>query len=878
MSAAAELPSPTANPAFHSLADIKMAHLQMMRMASEAESVWASSKRNVAADSSVPIGVRLPDAPMIRGFLDKACRTGIGIARESERRAAQRIIDYWSAELQSRAGLTSTDVRPARLDSFDGADTAEKAETAEESATSTESPGAEPATAGEPAAAADPQAAPTKSPPPQSGAGGDPAIEQERLHIRIAAQARQWVETGFDGYLLRGQALAEAIKIPGGPDIDQFIEASAKMEADSKKSRGRTKNMLITLFALFSAVAVGLAVIAYLQRDAALKLNGELSDQIDQTSAALKEAQDDRKRAMDAQRLANDALQQAQDALVRARQRADEATKRADELSAAQSAFGTAIRIIAQQLAGGHLPLQDLGLEIRQPALVELVNQVKSGSLKTEKLPKDLFNALAELIGKVPTTLPDSLPGYQANFLDAAVPAPSPSGTRGAIETYEPVNYLHYSVLLSRSRRSAVYAAVNVDRSSRLILQNTGGRMVPDRRVSPALQPDPRWFDGELVAAPLASLDDIAWGQDTGSDPGEAGLALSLNVNVLTNATPQRQAFNRGVWAGLEDWVRNQHNPLANRVTIFTGPVFGEASPPGGGAELPVAYWKVAVSAVPTAVKGEARDPEFAVDAFLIPRQTDYREFSPDRFRIAIAKLEAMTHLDFGDLIGWTDSLKNPGPDGTAGEALANRLRSLGSLGGGERLAVLRAVTDVLSNRNLPVGEVQKVVAALVPAGTVPAITALDKESMGMIVEALLSVPPTLWLRPDWLAIYAGARRAAADLNVAAPDVAADTLKRRLAIQPSSQTVYVQFAVMPRPQAQRLSAKLRALGWNIPMPGEERIAAAEGLNEVRYSAKRDADRRAAELLAADLAAAGHPVSVRPLSIIVPNVLEIWISK
>jgi len=83
---------------------------------------------------------------------------------------------------------------------------------------------------------------------------------------------------------------------------------------------------------------------------------------------------------------------------------------------------------------------------------------------------------------------------------------------------------------------------------------------------------------------------------------------------------------------------------------------------------------------------------------------------------------------------------------------------------------------------------------------------------------------------------------------------------------------------MPLPRAQQLSAKLRVLGWQIPLLGEEQIASAEGLNEVRFAAKSDADRRAAELLAADLTALGYSVKARSLSIIRPKVLEIWISE
>ena len=93
----------------------------------------------------------------------------------------------------------------------------------------------------------------------------------------------------------------------------------------------------------------------------------------------------------------------------------------------------------------------------------------------------------------------------------------------------------------------------------------------------------------------------------------------------------------------------------------------------------------------------------------------------------------------------------------------------------------------------------------------------------------------------------------------------------------SVQDVYFQFAGMTRDAAEALTARMRAIGWAIPKPGEERVEAAAGKNEVRYNPDAVADRAAAELLAADLTAAGQPAEAKPVSIIYPDRLEIWVS-
>ncbi|OWK18356.1 hypothetical protein AJ88_04170 [Mesorhizobium amorphae CCBAU 01583] len=228
------------------------------------------------------------------------------------------------------------------------------------------------------------------------------------------------------------------------------------------------------------------------------------------------------------------------------------------------------------------------------------------------------------------------------------------------------------------------------------------------------------------------------------------------------------------------------------------------------------------------------------------------------------------------------DSVKNPGPNGTLADELAGRVKLLDSASD----ALRGELIAVLGNPDLPVHERRKVVAALVEMAGLRSMTGLTPAGRLNVLEALLGVPPELWERPDWLPLFADARRAIADLVLSAADgqaIIGDqdrdaliALNDRLRIQPSTQTVYVQFAGMAREDAEALSSKMRALGWGIPKPGEERTSAAAGMNEVRYNPDSNTDRRAAELLAADLTAAGRPVTARAARVSV-NTLEIWVS-
>jgi DNA/RNA endonuclease G (NUC1) len=881
---------------FSSLGDIRVAHLELMRQASENEIL-------INPTSNVETKIK-PSTDAIRAFLKGASQAGRKIEGESDRRSVQRILDYWCAELVTRPAITKIDISPVRLAPFEG-----------DSGSSIS-----------PHRTAMPEDGDTLNIElPSVDDGLTQEEEAERLRIRVAAQARQWENTKYDGYLLRDEALAQAARLPKGPDIDAFIRASTGAQEISRKRRDRMKNLLIAGSAYLSVILAVMAVYAFLQARNAnearmesekkaeeiLVLNNDLQKQIAATRAAWAEAQ---RKALEINKLntelqarveaytsANDvavkavadaerARLQMQDALNLANQQFENTNKRVTELETAQSSLDSALRLIVAGVVQGAIQMQDLKGELRDLVSVQIVSDLKGGKLRTSQLPPSLRTLLAPLIDTVPNALPDDLPGYQTSFLGTDIPFPNVRGEQAGNAVPERLDYVNYSLVMSKSNRMAFYSAVNLDRSQRLILQVAGTGLRPDARLSVSAQPDATWYDSIWKPAQLANPSDIAWGSTFAGDAGTAALTLSLYTSVLPNSLPQPAGLAAGVWPQLENWVRSEHNPLANRVSIFTGPVFGENPQAHGidGVPVPVAYWKVAVSSVSIAVKGEIRDPEFNVDAFLVPRDTDAKDFNPSIFRVSISDLEKRTGLDFGYLIRWTDSADHPGLDGvTIADGLASRVGLLDRGSNDERQAIKAELRAVLGNADLPINERRKVVAALTDMAKTVNMLPLTRDGRLNVLEALTWVPEDLWRRPDWIDLWAQARVAAGDLEVRQANgetnigqqtrAVLDRLKAQVGITSSPQKVYLQFAGMPRIRAQTISARMRAVGWLIPLPGEERTALAAGKNEVRYSPDSISDRAAAEMLAADLTAAGQAVEAKPISAIGKDTLEIWIS-
>lgn len=870
---------------FVSLSDIRIAHLELMRIASANEAGDPSMKRSDKAGAETTeasIDNTAPDARTIRDFLARARRAGSTIARESDRRAAQRILDYWSAELVTRPGITSGDVSPARLAAFAGGlETAEPVAVAVDSEPASreiDDPGAVAIAVPESVAVATKDSA-------ESGDGfaSDDELSSdeltERFRIRVAAQARQWKNTGYAGYLLRGEALKEAAELPQGPDIAEFVEESAKAETDSQKQRDRSKNILIALFATAALILAATTIFALYQRNEAVVERSNAEREQFKAETAASEVAELNKHISAALADAKRARKQAEAALDAAQKKADDAGKALADQQTQQTTLRSAIVFLADQIKGGGMALDELTGDLRPAVLLELADRVKSGQVKLSELPEAARNALQPLLGKDTDKQPNSLTGYKVDFIQATIGLPRLTGDLASDAVATPLDYINYSLVMGRSHRMAIYSAVNLDRSQRMTLQVTGGGLRYDGRLPRDAQPDRSWYHQRLLPARLANASDIAWGPEFTGDPATAALKLAQYAYVLPNTMPQPRELNGDIWLPLENWVRSQHNPLANRVTIFTGPVFRPADQPVGDVPTPYAYWKLAVSSVPAVEKGEVRDPEYVVDAFLVPRDAT-GEFDPNSNRISVADLEKTTGLYFGTVIEWVDSMKNPGPNGTVADELAGRVKLLGSAND----ALLGELTAVLGNPDLPVPERRKIVAALVKMAGLQSMTGLTPAGRRNVLEALLGVPADLWSRPDWLPVFAGARRAVADLETSAAGgqtiiddqdrEVLGVLRDRLSMQKSAQNVYVEFAGVAQEDVQALSAKLRALGW--AMSGEEQVKSAAGKNQVLYRPDLDAAHDAAELLAADLAAAGQPVTVRASPLIGGRMLMIFI--
>jgi endonuclease G len=190
--------------------------------------------------------------------------------------------------------------------------------------------------------------------------------------------------------------------------------------------------------------------------------------------------------------------------------------------------------------------------------------------------------------------------GYTPDFLGADSPVPLPTlnavlkrdaAMHGkANDRTHVLDYAHFSVAVSKSRRMPIFSACNLD-----------GKNIKDLGRSDTWKYDPR------ISVEYQLLDEVYGRQQDGffsrghmtrrRDPVWGGKKIAQQAESdtfhATNATPQVQDFNAGLWNDIEDYLLTHAASDHMRLCVMTGPVFEADDPVVHGVRIPLRFWKV---------------------------------------------------------------------------------------------------------------------------------------------------------------------------------------------------------------------------------------------------------------------------------------------
>ena len=235
---------------------------------------------------------------------------------------------------------------------------------------------------------------------------------------------------------------------------------------------------------------------------------------------------------------------------------------------------------------------------------------------------------------------------FDEAFLDAfPVPMPRCVGRTAGDEaplklgSGHVLRYSHFSVVMSMSRRIALYTACNIDGRASKKIKRDADAWYYDDRIDRAHQAGNELYrDNELDRGHLVRREDPVWGP-------QAALANDDTFH-FTNCSPQHSGMNQKTWLGLEDYLLQNARVHSLRISVFTGPVLRDDDMVYRGVKIPKEYWKVVAFRT---------DDRPSATAYMVSqgKLIEDLEFVFGRYKtyqVAVAEVQELAGLDFGDL------------------------------------------------------------------------------------------------------------------------------------------------------------------------------------------------------------------------------------
>jgi endonuclease G len=210
--------------------------------------------------------------------------------------------------------------------------------------------------------------------------------------------------------------------------------------------------------------------------------------------------------------------------------------------------------------------------------------------------------------------------------------------------------YHHFSLVMSKARKLAIFTAVNIDGAQRPETRRDPDRWAFDPRLPIEAQTgEAVYADNDLDRGHLVRRLDPAW--------GENGIAKAANDDTFhfTNCAPQHADFNRNasLWAGAEDVILEHAKNEKFKVSVFTGPVFSAEDEEYRGVMLPRQFWKVVVMAKSPGLlsaTGLLLSQESLIDGLERAIKEDFSLGAFSTFQVQVGEIERLTGLSFGEL------------------------------------------------------------------------------------------------------------------------------------------------------------------------------------------------------------------------------------
>ena len=251
--------------------------------------------------------------------------------------------------------------------------------------------------------------------------------------------------------------------------------------------------------------------------------------------------------------------------------------------------------------------------------------------------------------------------GYAQDFLSSFA-VPWPTVDEALANDVQPLrlDYTHFSVTLSRSRRLALYVGVNIDGGQAVDIVRSNDTWAYDGRLPISAQiGEELYTNNGLDRGHLVRRQDPNWGDEANT--------ANLDTFHFTNCSPQMSGFNQKTWLELEDYILDNTQRWKARATVFTGPVLADDDRVYRGVKIPKAFWKV--------VAYLSDDGKPSASAYMIDQSRELGQlelvFGQLRtYRRSVIQIEQLTGIRFANLADYDGFSNEERATGTRIEAL----------------------------------------------------------------------------------------------------------------------------------------------------------------------------------------------------------------
>lgn len=251
--------------------------------------------------------------------------------------------------------------------------------------------------------------------------------------------------------------------------------------------------------------------------------------------------------------------------------------------------------------------------------------------------------------------------GYAEDFLSSFA-VPWPSADEALADDVQPLrlDYTHFSVTMSRSRRLALYVGVNIDGGQHVEIIRSNDTWAYDGRLPISAQVgEALYTNNGLDRGHLVRRQDPNWGDE----------AKTANIDTFhfTNCSPQMSGFNQKTWLELEDYILNNTQRWKARATVFSGPVFADDDRLYRGIRIPKAFWKVVAY---LSDDGKPSASAYMIDQSRELGQLDLMFGQVRTYQRSVIQIEQLTGIRFANLADYDGFSNEERATGTRIEAL----------------------------------------------------------------------------------------------------------------------------------------------------------------------------------------------------------------